>query len=71
MTNETFEGMYCYFIRDIYFNVIGTCNADDHFQALDKFMRGLGTSQLESGKRYTIERDAGKDGKKFCMTFVR
>lgn len=74
MTSETFKGKYCYFIHDESegdpYTCVGTCNADDHWQALEKFRQGLGTSGLEHGHTYSIIRDAGRLGKLFRMRFV-
>jgi len=71
--NEVFDGTYCYFIHRFdkpEWVTIGTCNADDHWEALDKFKRGLGTNPMERGKTYRIVRDAGKFGKKNRIQFV-
>ena len=69
--SEVFDGKYCYFLKRLDKSgwvVIGTCDADDHWQALDKFERGLGTSPMERGEYYELYRDAGKLGK---ITMIR
>jgi len=57
MKNEIFEGAYCYFLdmaEEYEWVRMGTCNADDHWEALDKFKRGLGCNPMEKGRRYRI-----------------
>jgi hypothetical protein len=73
MANERFKGKYCYFLERIdgsgYYDrtVLGTCNADNHWSALDKFRDD---GRLEPGKRYHVYRDAGRDGHISCIRFV-
>ncbi len=66
ITSEVFDGKYCYFLRrrdksGWNWTIIGVCDADDHWQALDKFERGLGTSPMERGEYYELYRDTGKE----------
>lgn len=74
MREDVFKGAYCYFIRRIERDeqvVVGTCNADDHWEALEKFQNaGCISEPLQRGKLYKITRDAGMDGHLFCMRFV-
>ena len=74
--NELFDGKICYFIdewRGLKEPIcMGTCNADDHWEALDKFERGLGVSYpMERGKQYRIRKSGQPaDGFACLIKFV-
>ena len=76
MKNEIFDGKVCYFIDEMHgMNepvVLGTCNADDHWKALEKFERGLGMSRtMERGRCYRIRTGAQSvSSMKFKIKFV-
>lgn len=77
ITSEVFDGKYCYFLRrkgeykgKPEWFVMGTCCANDHWQALNKFERGLGASPMEHGEYYELYRDAGKLGREILIRFV-
>ena len=78
--SELFQGKYCYYLSmydqtekgftRLHYTIVGNCNADDHWQALDKFKRGLGVSgEMERGRVYGITKLVGKK-RLFRMEFV-